>query len=246
MDSIIPFRFEESSVRVVKGEDGEPWFVGKDVAEVLGYTNPNKAMNDHCKGVTKRYPLQTQGGIQEVRLIPESDVLRLVVKSKLPSAVRFERWVFEEVLPSIRKSGQYVHHAQMAASLTRMDLIEIARQAESERLVLESKLNEQAPKLAYLERIMASPVSRTFTEAAKELGYKRNYMTDLMHRNKWVYRLNGSWVAYSEKIRAGMLEYKEAHYTHESTGQTEVRPYCHITPKGMQQLAKELFEQDLL
>jgi len=107
MNGIIPFRFEESSVRVIKGEDGEPWFVGKDVAEVLGYVNPTDAMNKHCKGVAKRYPLQTPGGMQEVRLLSEPDVLRLVIKSNLPAAERFERWVFEEVLPSIRKTGRY-------------------------------------------------------------------------------------------------------------------------------------------
>ena len=100
------FNFDSHEVRIVT-LDGEPWFVGKDVAEVLGYTNSNKAMSDHCKGVTKRYPLPTPGGMQETRIISEPDMFRLVVNSKLPEAERFERWVFEEVLPAIRKTGQY-------------------------------------------------------------------------------------------------------------------------------------------
>lgn len=106
MTDLSVFAFDTRAVRVVM-VDGEPWFVGKDVAEVLGYTNHNKALGDHCKGVTKRYPLQTPGGPQEVRIISEPDMLRLIVGSKLPAAERFERWVFEEVLPSIRKTGRY-------------------------------------------------------------------------------------------------------------------------------------------
>ena len=114
MSDLNVFAFDSQAVRVVM-VDGEPWFVGKDVAEVLGYTNHNKALGDHCKGVTKRYPLQTPGGLQEVRIISEPDMLRLIVGSKLPAAERFERWVFEEVLPSIRKTGAYVDPAAPGA-----------------------------------------------------------------------------------------------------------------------------------
>lgn len=85
--------------------DGEPWFVGKEICDVLGYKNATDAMNQHCKGVAKRYPLQTKGGMQETRIINEPDMLRLIVSSQLPAAVRFEAWVFEDVLPTIRKTG---------------------------------------------------------------------------------------------------------------------------------------------
>ena len=107
MSNIIPFQFDALSVRVITDEHGEPWFVGKDVCTVLGYSNHNDAMNKHCKVVAKRYPLQTAGGTQEVRILSEPDVLRLIISSKLPAAEAFERWVFEEVLPSIRKTGAY-------------------------------------------------------------------------------------------------------------------------------------------
>lgn len=105
--SVVPFEFQNNAVRTVVSESGEVLFVGKDVAAALGYANHNDAMNKHCKGVAKRYPLQTEGGVQEVRVLTESDVMRLIVSSKLPAAVEFERWVFEEVLPAIRKTGSY-------------------------------------------------------------------------------------------------------------------------------------------
>lgn len=106
MVNLIPMQFENAAIRVVD-VDGEPWFVGKDVAEALGYTNANKAMGDHCKGVTKRHPLATAGGPQDLRILSEGDVLRLVVASKLPAAERFERWIFDEVIPTVRRTGAY-------------------------------------------------------------------------------------------------------------------------------------------
>lgn len=106
MNAITPYTFEGAAVRAL-GIDGEPWFVGKDVAEALGYKDPTTAIRSHCKGVHKQHPLQTAGGVQEVRVLSEPDVLRLIVNSTLPAAERFERWVFEEVLPSIRKNGSY-------------------------------------------------------------------------------------------------------------------------------------------
>ena len=98
--------FEKAEVRIVD-DNGEILFVGKDVCKVLGFKNPNKAMTDHCKGITKRYPLLTEGGSQEVRVLAEPDVLRLITHSKLQKAQRFEKWVFEDVLPSIRRTGSY-------------------------------------------------------------------------------------------------------------------------------------------
>lgn len=108
MSELSVFNFDSQAVRTVLGEDGEPLFVGKDVCDALGYSNHNKAMQDHCRGVTNRYPiLDSLGRTQEVRVLTEPDVLRLIVSSTLPAAERFEKWVFEEVLPSIRKTGQY-------------------------------------------------------------------------------------------------------------------------------------------
>ena len=86
--------------------DGKPYFVGTDVAKALGYSNPRKAILDHCKGVTKR-DTPTSSGIQSMSYINEGDLYRLIMKSKLPSAEKFESWVMDEVLPTIRKAGSY-------------------------------------------------------------------------------------------------------------------------------------------
>jgi len=109
---LLVFEYEEENhlnkLRTVE-IDGEVWFVAADVTEVLGYANSSKAVADHCKekGITKRYPLETSGGSQLVTLVNESNLYRLIIKSKLPTAEKFEEWVFEKVLPSIRKHGRY-------------------------------------------------------------------------------------------------------------------------------------------
>lgn len=87
-------------------KDGKPLFCGADVCKALGYKNQSKALNDHCKGVTKCY-IPTGGGKQQTNFLPEGDLYRLITHSKLPSAEKFEHWVFDEVLPSIRKNGMY-------------------------------------------------------------------------------------------------------------------------------------------
>lgn len=102
----IPLDFEGAAVRVVK-IDGEPWFVAKDVAELLGYAAPRNAIRAHCKGGTETV-LPSPGGQQTMTIIPERDVYRLVMRSKLPAAERFEEWVTGTVLPAIRKDGAYV------------------------------------------------------------------------------------------------------------------------------------------
>jgi prophage antirepressor-like protein len=104
---VMTFNFFGKTVRGVMLER-EPWFVGKDIAVVLGYQNPNKAMKDHCRGITKRYPIvDSLGRMQGVRIINEPNVYRLINHSRLPEAEQIEAWVYEEVLPQIRKTGKY-------------------------------------------------------------------------------------------------------------------------------------------
>ncbi|HRY16215.1 MAG TPA: Bro-N domain-containing protein [Candidatus Competibacteraceae bacterium] len=119
---LVPFQFESHAIRVLT-IDGQPWFVAKDVAETLGYKDTVNAIKQHCKGVAKHHPLSTAGGMQEARVINQSDTLRLIIGSSLPEAERFEKWVFEEVLPSILQTGSYSLPGK-AALITKQSIIE--------------------------------------------------------------------------------------------------------------------------
>lgn len=119
MNNVQPFDFHGVEVRVVEAE-GVTWFVAGDVAKAMGYAKPRKAISDHCLKQTYYYNVVKSAPIggatpppigitlhHESLLIPESDIYRLVVKSRLPAAVRFEKWVMEDVLPTIRATGKY-------------------------------------------------------------------------------------------------------------------------------------------
>ena len=115
------FSFESHNVRVIT--DGKhPLFVARDVALALGYKRPNDAITQFCKGAVKHRPLQTEGGMQEVRVIEEPDVYRLIFGSKLESAQKFQDWVFEEVLPSIAKDGAYQVQPRLSTVADRVPL----------------------------------------------------------------------------------------------------------------------------
>lgn len=126
MSNLMVFNNQDfGQVRTVNIE-GKPYFVGKDIAEALGYKLPRKAISDHCKGVLKQNIL-TDGGLQEMLIIPEGDIYRLIIKSKLPQAEKFESWVFDEVLPQIRKTGQY-----QVKPKSNLDLLELQVKALKE------------------------------------------------------------------------------------------------------------------
>lgn len=121
MNEIKVWNYESSEVRTIE-KDGEPWFIGKDVADILGYTNPRKAIGDHVdeedKGVTK---CDTLGGVQNLTVINESGLYSLILSSKLPDAKKFKRWVTSEVLPSIRKTGNYSMQQADTLAIQRME-----------------------------------------------------------------------------------------------------------------------------
>ena len=106
MNDLQVFQNSEFGESRVLEQDGKPYFPATACAKKLGYINPQKAIRDHCKGVNEMVT-PTKGGMQTTRFIPEGDLYRLIVHSKLPAAERFEKWVFDEVLPSIRRTGSY-------------------------------------------------------------------------------------------------------------------------------------------
>ena len=105
-NSPINFEFDTNTIRVVE-IGGEPWFVARDVAQVMGYRKLGLAVQAHCKGAAK-HSIPTAGGKQSMTVIPERDLYRLIMRSKLPAAERFEEWVVATVLPAIRKDGRYI------------------------------------------------------------------------------------------------------------------------------------------
>ena len=158
MTDITNFNFRGADVRTIVLPNGEPGFVGKDVAERLGYVDTAQAIRQHCKGALIQQPLPTAGGVQKMRILTEPDVLRLIVSSTLPEAEAFERWVFEEVLPSIRRTGRYVAPASSSVEALQVAdaLATMLRLEGSARLgVARKALEITAPHLLPLAPVYA-------------------------------------------------------------------------------------------
>lgn len=161
---------------------GSPYFVGKDVAEILGYSNPRKAIGDHVdeedKGVTK---CDTLGGEQEVTVINESGLYSLILSSKLPTATKFKRWVTSEVLPAIRKTGSYKSRKDDAMQEKRIDIMERNARTRAANLLLKIAertriqeykeiCNAKAAEMVTGTPILPLPVAERRTYSAKEIG----------------------------------------------------------------------------
>lgn len=180
MNKIQIFQNEQfGKVRIAMNENDEPLFCLADVAKALGYSNPAKAVIDHCKGVTV-LETPTQSGIQPIKYGKESEVYRLTMKSKLPNAEKFQDWVCDEVLPSIRKHGAYMTQETLEKALTSPDfLIRLATnlkeekqkriEAEQKAELAEQTIKSNAPKVLFADAVSTSQRSCLVAELAKIL-----------------------------------------------------------------------------
>lgn len=228
------------NIRTLETAEGRVLFCGKDIAIALGYSNPRKALADHCKGVTKCDAL-TNGGKQELSFIPESDVYRLAFGSKLPNAERFTDWVAEEVIPSIRRHGAYMTDDVLKKALTSPDfLIQLATELKSEKEKnqrLENKIEADKPKVIFADAVSVSQRSILVGELAKLLrqnGVKigQNRLFEWMRENGYLMNNGRSYNMPTQySMERGLFEVKETPIIH-SDGYTTVNFTPKVTGKG--------------
>lgn len=213
-------------------ENGKVLFCAADVAKALGYTNPNKAVNDHCRAITKR-STPISGKMQEINFIPEGDVYRLIAKSKLPGAERFESWVFDEVLPSIRKTGGYIAGQEtMSAEELMAKALMVAREtlarreAELSRKTVENAILQ--PKADYFDELVERNTLTNFRETAKQLGVKQKSFIAFLLDRKFIYRDKRGKLLPTAGKSAGLFEVKECYNDKTQWAGTQTL----VTPKG--------------
>lgn len=224
--------------------DDEPYLVGRDVAEVLGYSNPSKAVIAHVDDEDKRFEMlpiagSQNGNLIKTAIINESGLYSLILGSKLPSAKKFKRWVTSEVLPSIRKHGTYMTDETIEQVLSDPDtIIRLATQLKEERsknkalaqrnteLLVDKQIMQ--PKADYFDELVERNLLTNFRETAKLFDIKEKVFIRFLLDKKYIYRdQKGHLMPYMEKGR-DLFEVKES--TNNKTGWTGTQTL--VTPKG--------------
>lgn len=239
MNELKNFTFEDQQIRVLTIE-GEPWFVGKDVAEVLGYSNSRKAIADHVdsedKGVTK---CDTLGGTQKLTVINESGLYSLILGSKLPTAKKFKHWVTSEVLPTIRKHGAYMTDAKAAAIVTdKGSLADLLQQAAEQLKRKDIQIEQMKPKALFADAVSTSDTPILVGELAKILHQNgvsmgQNRMFRWLRDNGYLISKKGTSynMPTQRAMELGLFKIKENAITH-SDGHVTITKTPKVTGKG--------------
>lgn len=235
------FNFDDQTVRVLKIND-EPWFVGKDVAEILGYASTANAIKNHVddddKGVTK---MMTPGGKQKIQIINESGLYSLILSSKMPKAKEFKHWVTSEVLPAIRKHGAYMTDKKAFDVLNNKEgLADLLQQAANQLREKDIQIKEMKPKAIFADSVATSKTTVLIGELAKilrgngvDIGATRLFKWMREH-GYLISRKGTDWNMPTQKsMNLGLFKIKETTINH-SNGTTSICKTPKVTGKGQQ------------
>ncbi|HHD6854734.1 TPA: phage antirepressor [Staphylococcus aureus] len=208
MQALQIFNFEELPVRTLE-VDGEPYFIGKDVADILGYANGRDALSKHVdeddkKVLTSRNTTLENLPNRGLTAVNESGLYSLIFSSKLESAKRFKRWVTSDVLPAIRKHGIYATDNVIEQTLKDPDYIITVlteyKKEKEQNLLLQQEIGELKPKADYVDEILKSTGTLATTQIAADYGISAQKLNKLLHEARLQRKVNKQWVLYSEHM----------------------------------------------
>ncbi|MGZ7249631.1 phage antirepressor [Streptococcus pyogenes] len=247
------FNFKGQEVRTVT-IDNEPYFVGKDVADILGYSNSRDALSKHVDTEDKlTSQITTAGQMRNQTIINESGLYSLILSSKLPQAKEFKRWVTSEVLPAIRKQGAYVTDYKAVDLLTNPNALGNFLQGLTEQVKhLETKIEKDKPKVLFADAVSASKSSCLIGELAKILKQNginigQNKLFQWLRANGYLISRRGeSWNQPTQKsMQLGLFELKKTAINH-SDGHTTTNVTPKVTGKGQQYFINKFLNQEYM
>lgn len=247
---------EFGKVRTVILND-EPWFIGKDVTDILGYQNGSRDINRHVdEDDRQNYQNGTFESNRGMAIINESGLYSLILSSKLPTAKKFKRWVTSEVLPSIRKHGAYMTEDTIKKAMAEPDFIiklatELKKEQEQNKQLTETcsqqqqVIGELKPKADYVDKILKSNSLVTITQIAKDYGMSGQGMNKVLHDLHIIYSCNKQWLLYSQHQAKGYT-FSETVDIPREDGTTKVVMNTKWTQKGRLFLYETLKKRNLL
>lgn len=242
MNELMIFQNPEfGEIRTIE-EDGKVLFCGSDVAKALGYKNPTKAIADHCKGIVERRTNDSLGRQQNIKFIPEGDIYRLAAKSELPGADKFESWIFDEVLPSIRKHGAYMTEDTLDKMILSPDfgikLLTALKDEQDKRKALEAENEKQRQVIAdfepirqYLDVILSSTGTMATSQIAADYDITARTLNKILHEEGVQRNVNGQWILYQRHMGKGYTKSETIPITR-SDGSPDTKLFTRWTQKG--------------
>lgn len=229
---------EFGSIRTLE-ENGKILFCGTDIAKPLGYAKPHNAISTHCKGVTLKQGNDNLGRPQQMSFITEGDVYRLITHSKLPTAEKFEKWVFDDVLPSIRKTGMYatdelLNNPDLAikAFTALKDEREKTKALTETVAIQQQQILELKPKASYYDVVLNCKDLLSTTEIAKDYGKSARWLNELLHELKVQFKQgNKIWLLYQKYANKGYTSTKTQTYNG-NDGEVHTKVHTYWTQKG--------------
>lgn len=253
MEELQIFNFGDLPVRTLE-IDNEPYFVGKDVALILGYSNTRDALNKHVdeddkKILTSRNTTLENLPNRGLTAVNESGLYSLIFSLKLESAKRFKRWVTSEVLPAIRKHGVYATDNVIENTLNNPDyIINILTEYKKERehnLLLQQQVGELKPKADYYDQILKSKKLITVNAIAKDYGMSAQALNKILHDLKVQFKQSGQWLLYAKYHDKGYTSSEPHKYT-KKDGTEDFKLHTKWTQKGRIFLYNLLKDNDIL
>ena len=214
--------------------NGEPWLVGKDVAQALGYKDTVNALKAHVDEEDKKggWRITTPSGEQEMTIINESGLYSLVLSSKLPGAKKFRRWVTSEVLPSIRKTGGYNLPKDYPSALRALaDAEEMRFTLLAENVRQRQVIADFEPIRQYVDTILESTGTMATTQIAADYGMSAKRLNKILHEEGIQHCVNGQWILYKKHMGKGYTESKTFSFTR-SDGRPDTKMQTQWTQKG--------------
>lgn len=250
MDGLQVFQNSKFGNLEVLTIEGKEWFPATEVSRKLGYKDPYKAIKQHTK--TKgwaNYLVPSTGGRQNKRFIDEGNLYRLITNSKLKQAEQFEEWVFEDVLPSIRKHGLYATENVIEQTIQNPDyiinLLTEFKKEKEQKMLLQQQVGELKPKADYYDQILKSKKLITVNAIAKDYGMSAQSMNKVLHDLKVQFKQSGQWLLYAKYHDRGYTHSEPHKYT-KKDGTEDFNLHTKWTQKGRIFLYNLLKEHDIL
>ena len=244
MNELQIFKSEKFGEIEILVENGKEYFPATEVAKILGYSNPQKAIRDHCRedGCTIHSVIDRLGRMQEKKFIDEGNLYRLITKSNLPQAEVFESWVFDEVLPSIRKTGMYMtdnvwntitnNPEKLGEVLINYGKVKKElEQLEEENQIQKQLIAEYKPIKEYVDTILSSEDTMTITQIAADYGLSAYELNKTLNEQRVIRKVGGQWILYAEHMNKGYTKSETITVTRKN-GTDKVVPNTKWTQKG--------------